>query len=147
MCIRDSIVTGHALDELDERLQFRRVEYDVGLGVVGVGDGLPPVGIVTIHLFADEPPTSAGELHRFVIDLHLPLPIRIELLPPQELVIRDDDGVLERQRERIRAVEMPAIRAHNVVGLGIAGVDERAVEDVAGGVNTGAFHGLSLIHI
>ena len=135
------IVTGHALDQLDERLQFCRVERDVGLGVVRVGDGLPPVGIFPVDLFADESPTSAGELHGFVIDLHLPLPIRIELLPSQELVIRDDDGVLERQRERIRAVEMPAIRAHNVVGLGIAGVDEGAVEDVAGGVNAGAFHG------
>jgi predicted DNA-binding transcriptional regulator YafY len=35
---------------------------------------------------------------------------------------------------------MPAIRAHNVVGLGISGVDEGAVEDVTGGVNAGAFH-------
>ncbi len=135
------IVTGHALDKLDKRLQFCRVERDVGLGVVGVWDGLPPVGIVPVDLFADESPTSAGELHGLFIDLHLPFPIRIELLPPQELVIRDDDGVLERQRERIRAVEVPAIRAHNVVGLGIAGVDEGAVEDVAGGVNAGAFHG------
>ncbi len=135
------IMTRHALDELDERLQFCRVERDVGFGVVEIGDGLPPVGIVSVDLFADESPAPAAELDCFVIDLHLPFPIRVELLPPQELVIRDDDGIFERQRERIRAIEVLAIRAHNVVGLRIAGVDEGAVEDVTGGVHTGAFHG------
>ena len=53
------IVTGHALDELDERIQFSRVEGDVGSGRSGVGDGLPPVGVISFDLLADEPPTSA----------------------------------------------------------------------------------------
>ena len=134
------IVTRHALDKLDERFQFSRIKSDVGLGVVGIRDGLPPVWIIPFDLLADEPPTSAGELHSFVIDLHLPLPIRIELFPSEEFVIRDDDGVFQRERERIRAVEVLSVSAHNVVGLGIAGVDEGAVEDVTSGVNTGTFH-------
>ena len=36
---------------------------------------------------------------------------------------------------------MLSVSAHNVVGLGIAGVDEGAVEDVASFVRAGAFHG------
>ena len=135
------IVTRHALDKLDERFQFRRIKSDVGLGVLGVGDGLPPVRIIPFDLLADESPTSAGELNSFVIDLHLPLTICIELLPSEEFVIRDDDGVFEWERERIRAVEVLSVSAHNVVGLGIAGVDEGAVEDVTSSVNAGAFHG------
>lgn len=134
------IVTRHALDELDERFQFSRVEGDVRLGVVGIGNGLPPVGIIPFDLLADKPPTPAGELHSFTIDLHLPLTICIELFPFQELVIRDDDGVLERELERIRAVEVLSVSAYNVVGFGIAGVDEGAVEDVTSGINTGTFH-------
>jgi hypothetical protein len=105
-----------------------------------VGYRLPPVWIIPFDLLADEPPTSAGELHSFIIDLHLPLTICIELFPSEELVIRDDDGVLERERERIRAVEVLSVSAYNVVGFGIAGVDEGAVEDVSSGINTGTFH-------
>lgn len=35
---------------------------------------------------------------------------------------------------------MLSVSAHNVVGLGVAGVDERAIEDVAGDVSASAFH-------
>ena len=93
------IVTRHSLDKLDEHVQFSRVQSDVCLGVVGVGYRVAPVWIGAFDLLADESPTSAGELHSFIIDLHLPLAVRIELFPSEKLVIRDDDGVLERECE------------------------------------------------
>jgi hypothetical protein len=36
------IVTGHALDELGERVQFGRGNRDVGFGIVRIGDGHAP---------------------------------------------------------------------------------------------------------
>ena len=45
----------------------------MGIGVVGVGNGLPPVGIGSFNLFAGEPPASGGQLHVLVVCLELPL--------------------------------------------------------------------------
>lgn len=134
------IVTRHALDKLDEHFQFSRVERDVGSGVVGIGDGLPPVGIGPVDLSADESPTSAGELDVLIIGSHLPLAVCIELLPSEEFVIRDDEGFFERERKRIRAVEVLSVSGYNVVCFRIADVDEGAIEDISGGIDTGTFH-------
>ena len=93
------VVTWHALDELDERIQFCRVDGDVCLGSIRTGDGLPPVWIVALDLFADEPPPTTADLDVGVVCPELPFTVVVELLPAEELVTRDDDGVFERQRE------------------------------------------------
>lgn len=57
-------------------------------------------------------------------------------------MIRDEDGVLDGQGERVGAVEVFAICSHDVEPFRIAGVDEGAVEDVASAVRARAVHRL-----
>lgn len=57
-------------------------------------------------------------------------------------MVRDEDGVLDGQGERVGAVEVFAICSHDVEPFRIAGVDEGAVEDVTCAVRAGAVHRL-----
>ncbi len=57
-------------------------------------------------------------------------------------MIRDEDGVLDGQGERVGAVEVFTICSHHVEPFRIAGVDEGAVEDVACAVRARAVHRL-----
>ena len=66
----------------------------------------------------------------FVVCLELPFAVVVEFLPAEELVVRNNDGVLQRQRKRVCAVQMLAVGADDVIGLRVAGVDECAVENI-----------------
>ena len=114
----------------------------MGLVVGWIGNRHTPVRIFALNLTGDEPPTTAGELDVFVIRFHLPFAILIEFLPSEELVRGNEHRELDWQGERIRTVEVLAVRSYHIERLGIAGVDEGTVEDVAGFIGAGALESL-----
>src|SRR4051812_1557318 len=74
-------------------------------------------------------------------EAQMPLAICAESTPADELRVWNDDALFQRQLERVRAVEVPAISADDVVTVWIRDIDVDAIEDVAGVVGAGALEG------
>ena len=59
-----------------------------------------------------------------------------------ELAVGNDDGVLERERERVGGIQEPAVGADDIMPLRLPGIQTGATEQLAGGIFTATLHRL-----
>ena len=59
-----------------------------------------------------------------------------------EFAVRNDDGVFERERERVGGIQEPAVGADDVMPLCLPGIETGATEQLAGGIFTATLHRL-----
>lgn len=142
------VMVGELFNERHQGIELVRIEGERGMGVSGRGNDLPPVRVAAVDELGDEPPSPAADLEKLgfavrnVRESQLPGAIEVEVFEAQEFVLGDDQVLGKGQIEGIAAEQMPAIRAHQIVILGLADIEAGTREDAAGFIHAGAGHGI-----